>query len=561
MQANPPFTPTQAPLKKKKLKKYTLQEMISLALNHSYQQRLDNAPQQLKDLKQQLDNLDIMQQRVANAVREKEGKKPLPLKIKSENHEAAASWNMINLAINEIAVLQQANPQQQLNLRMKLIKQAIIADTTQAYWKVAAARKTAPELNRLLLKTRELIERGKPTHFSYLDKPFLTEPQKIRLQNLLALLEQIQQDGQNSINNLSSLSGIQPNKVWVKTPTVKTLGIPVPKTETDELITKAVAIFPAAPALQTADISKYLNQQSAGLSYETGFNKQIQPWLSAAKYQAFELLMKIDQLEKQKYLKQKKAEDENEPLLFAASATSRAYISDHLYQLNASRFEQAYCLKQNNQQLLKLKEVDLDDSVAGRLAALETRAGQLQNTKQLFDYYANTQSWFYRLQQSAKTERTTRGTNSFACFTSVAERSNQTRRIQTLEQEKQQALAEVEKLKAEIQALKNPPKKKAAKPVNANTWLIKQNPRHFTLQLISSGNLKQVQNFRNRHQLGKQAKIISTRYKGKPIYVLLYGVFKDRELAYINQFKLPESVFAGRQIWIRRFASLQQKLK
>ncbi|RRS34258.1 MAG: hypothetical protein OI74_05620 [Gammaproteobacteria bacterium (ex Lamellibrachia satsuma)] len=98
-----------------------------------------------------------------------------------------------------------------------------------------------------------------------------------------------------------------------------------------------------------------------------------------------------------------------------------------------------------------------------------------------------------------------------------------------------------------------------ADPLDRNNWLLEQNPEHYTLQLIGVEQLASLRRFVKRHGLEKQAGYIRTKRKGKAWYVLLWGVYPERDAAQKAKRKLPRSL-KSRDAWARTVGSLQQEL-
>ncbi|RLJ21182.1 hypothetical protein DJ031_03565 [bacterium endosymbiont of Escarpia laminata] len=96
-------------------------------------------------------------------------------------------------------------------------------------------------------------------------------------------------------------------------------------------------------------------------------------------------------------------------------------------------------------------------------------------------------------------------------------------------------------------------------PLDKNNWLLEQNPEHYTLQWIGVEQLASLRRFVARHGLEKQAGYIRTKRKGKAWYVLLWGVYPERDAAQKAKRKLPRSL-RGRDVWARTVGSLQQEL-
>ena len=84
-------------------------------------------------------------------------------------------------------------------------------------------------------------------------------------------------------------------------------------------------------------------------------------------------------------------------------------------------------------------------------------------------------------------------------------------------------------------------------------------PNHYTLQLVASPNLHQVQKFILQHQLGSVALIVPTERDGKFFYIVLYGNFPTRAIAVKEQAHLHKT--KNIQPWLRTYKSVQELIK
>ncbi|MCF6319282.1 MAG: SPOR domain-containing protein, partial [Proteobacteria bacterium] len=93
-----------------------------------------------------------------------------------------------------------------------------------------------------------------------------------------------------------------------------------------------------------------------------------------------------------------------------------------------------------------------------------------------------------------------------------------------------------------------------------NHWIIKQNPKHFTLQLISGGNKAAAKEFIKQHNIGKDATIFHSTYKGRNWYSVIYKSFPSEKSAKEGRKYLPNSL---RKIkpWVRTFSTVQKDMK
>ncbi len=100
----------------------------------------------------------------------------------------------------------------------------------------------------------------------------------------------------------------------------------------------------------------------------------------------------------------------------------------------------------------------------------------------------------------------------------------------------------------------------AGSAVKRETWLLRQNPRTYTLQVLATGSEAALKKFIQRHKLeGKVAYFRSDR-NGKPWYSLLYGLYPDHAAAKAAKAQLPEDIRA-RGGWPRSIESVQAAIK
>ena len=89
-----------------------------------------------------------------------------------------------------------------------------------------------------------------------------------------------------------------------------------------------------------------------------------------------------------------------------------------------------------------------------------------------------------------------------------------------------------------------------------STWLAKQNPDHFTIQLLASHDLTSVQSFTKRNQLNTPYAIVKSKRQGKVWYLLITGSHTSKNLAQSASKQLAESI-RGLKPWVRQFAHIQ----
>jgi septal ring-binding cell division protein DamX/type II secretory pathway predicted ATPase ExeA len=93
-------------------------------------------------------------------------------------------------------------------------------------------------------------------------------------------------------------------------------------------------------------------------------------------------------------------------------------------------------------------------------------------------------------------------------------------------------------------------------------WLLKQNPRHYTIQILAVRQEKSLLEFIEETRLNNRGRVayFRSQLKGKDWYRLLYGVYPSKKGADSELNNLPSNI---RQLspWIRRIAPIQRAIK
>ncbi|MDJ0653758.1 MAG: SPOR domain-containing protein [Xanthomonadales bacterium] len=104
----------------------------------------------------------------------------------------------------------------------------------------------------------------------------------------------------------------------------------------------------------------------------------------------------------------------------------------------------------------------------------------------------------------------------------------------------------------------------ASSSMRGASWLMQQDPDHFTLQLIAVSKPESLERYVDQHRLREPADGVaqdlgyfSFQRDGRDLYVLVLGVFADRASAQAWRSQLPESVLSNSP-WIRRVGDLHQ---
>lgn len=90
--------------------------------------------------------------------------------------------------------------------------------------------------------------------------------------------------------------------------------------------------------------------------------------------------------------------------------------------------------------------------------------------------------------------------------------------------------------------------------------LLKKQSDHFTLQILGSHNLDQVQSVIEQNHLAKDSSIYHTYFKGKDWYVLIYGDYKNPDDALAAIDRLPPMAQQLKP-WVKPFASVKVGIK
>ena len=94
-------------------------------------------------------------------------------------------------------------------------------------------------------------------------------------------------------------------------------------------------------------------------------------------------------------------------------------------------------------------------------------------------------------------------------------------------------------------------------------WFLEQSPRAYTVQLISGGNMRNIDKYMQDYSLkvgnNKLYKLKTTK-NGKDWYLVFCGLFENKATALSFGQKLPESMQANRP-WVRSFQHVQQEIQ
>ncbi|MGQ0658280.1 MAG: SPOR domain-containing protein [Chromatiales bacterium] len=111
----------------------------------------------------------------------------------------------------------------------------------------------------------------------------------------------------------------------------------------------------------------------------------------------------------------------------------------------------------------------------------------------------------------------------------------------------------------------SPPDEDRAPPPTGRTihredWIARQDPKHYTLQVISSGNEEALVALLQRESLSGDVAYFRVNADGRPRYTALYGVFETQAAAGVARARLPASLQKINP-WIRKFSAVQDLIR
>lgn len=101
------------------------------------------------------------------------------------------------------------------------------------------------------------------------------------------------------------------------------------------------------------------------------------------------------------------------------------------------------------------------------------------------------------------------------------------------------------------------PKEISDKKVKGADWLSAQNPNNYTLQILGTHELSNLQKFTKRYSHITEFAMFKTTYRNKDWYVLVYGIYSSRAEAQAALKEMPAEL-KNTKPWIRSIASVQE---
>jgi len=104
------------------------------------------------------------------------------------------------------------------------------------------------------------------------------------------------------------------------------------------------------------------------------------------------------------------------------------------------------------------------------------------------------------------------------------------------------------------------PPETESKAVKDETWLLQQPLESYTIQLLGAYETNRLDKFSALYSLSQLA-VFKTRYQNRDWYVLITGIYPNREQAQKALDSLPQQLKQETQPWIRKVATIQDQIK
>ena len=541
----------------------------------------------LLDNKASLESMDIVQLRVDQSVNRILGKNNQGSFIQSQPNELITLVKILDDGLFRVHQLnlEMANKEQD-NTKPKNNQTPLyvgtVSEAASVFWKARGA-KSADQLNRQVSKdTESELETYKKNRYSLSDEQAFKRDQILLLISKLKLnkakIEAIQDD-------LAMVTGIPLaplNELRLNDP--KKITIPELATSLENLWGFVPNLFPESEAIAVEQFSAYLNRYSPELNPDSEPLNDIElgRWLSVGKNVAFDLYNLLDRLERNRFLKQNDSGNLDPNTVINTAKFFRVKLAYFSYLKQRELFSLSHCERVTSALHQAASHQLMAEDSSSSITQLFNHEQSVKNTLSYYISYAQLQSAFIYLQNSLRLHpaanmpaagineqvnrliswnRKSLSTDVFSCYLSDRQKAQQQQAIDKIREEKEAALSHAAELQAKLDAIAEAEKQKADAIKKAkSSWIRQQKPTHYTLLIKTGKNQQQLLNYAKKHKLGNKAHVVTTLSYGKQLFKLLYGSFNNRELAYIEQFKLPETVQTENDIRTRRFSTVQQKL-
>ncbi|MFW5426997.1 MAG: AAA family ATPase [Methylophagaceae bacterium] len=102
--------------------------------------------------------------------------------------------------------------------------------------------------------------------------------------------------------------------------------------------------------------------------------------------------------------------------------------------------------------------------------------------------------------------------------------------------------------------------KEITEDVNSQEWIVQQDSNYYTFQMMGSWDEEKVIDFIEKYELMDDVAIFKSKRSGRIWYALIYGAYKNKEVALQASNTWPETLKTLPK-WLRRFDSVQQQIQ
>lgn len=96
--------------------------------------------------------------------------------------------------------------------------------------------------------------------------------------------------------------------------------------------------------------------------------------------------------------------------------------------------------------------------------------------------------------------------------------------------------------------------------IHSETWLLQQNPSHYTIQIVGTGSKPWLNGFIAKHQLQEKIAYYRSESRGEAWYTLLYGIYANQDEATAAMSELKARLKLD-DAWLRQLEVIQNTIR
>ena len=97
--------------------------------------------------------------------------------------------------------------------------------------------------------------------------------------------------------------------------------------------------------------------------------------------------------------------------------------------------------------------------------------------------------------------------------------------------------------------------------IHPKTWILTQNPTHYTIQIIGLSKKSSLENLIKSHENLAPFATYTLQRNNKPLHILIQGVYPNVEDARKAKANFPKAIQNPKELWIRKFQKIQELIK